>query len=85
MAELADRFASRATEERATISEALQSGNREALRDRSHKLAGIAAMFGFPAIGEAALALEMAAENGDDVHAPAQLLDALLAELGAVG
>lgn len=79
MAELAARFAGRAGEERAALVQALANGDRSALRDRAHKLAGIAAMFGFPAIGEAALALELAAENGEDLETPTKALDVLLA------
>ena len=81
MAELARRFASRAEEERAALATAREQGDRDALRDRAHKLAGIAAMFGFPAVGESALALELAAENGEDVEPSALALEALLGEI----
>ena len=79
MAELSARFEARAAEERAALAEALARNDREALRDRAHKLVGIAGMFGFPAIGDAASALETAAEIGEDVQGPARALDTLLA------
>ncbi|MHA6316311.1 Hpt domain-containing protein [Altererythrobacter sp. CAU 1778] len=81
MAELARRFAARAGAERAGLSQALAAGDGKAVRDRAHKLAGIAAMFGYPEIGEAALALEIAAENGEDLSVAARELDDRLAEL----
>jgi hypothetical protein len=49
---------------------------------RAHNLAGLGAMLGFPAVGEAALALEFAAEHGEDMAGPAARLDALLEALG---
>jgi HPt (histidine-containing phosphotransfer) domain-containing protein len=52
------------------------------VQDRAHKLAGIAAMFGHPDVGEAALALELAAEAGDPIGPAAARLDTLLAAIG---
>jgi HPt (histidine-containing phosphotransfer) domain-containing protein len=79
--ELSARFAARASGERDAIAKALHTGDRAALIDRAHKLAGIAGMFGHPQIGEAALALEQAALAGADCAAPGE---ALLAQLGAL-
>lgn len=79
--ELSARFAARAPAEREAIAEALQQGNHAAIVDRAHKLAGIAGMFGHPAIGEAALVLEQAALAGEDCTRPGE---ALLAQLAAL-
>jgi len=85
MAELATRFAARAAQERAALAAELAAGNRGEVQFRAHKLAGLGAMFGHPAVGEAALALEAAAEHGGDMAGPAARLDALLAELESSG
>ena len=85
LAELAARFASRVPEERAALTLARRTGDRIELRDRAHKLAGIAPMFGHDEIGEAALALEAAAEKGDAVDAAAFRLDRLLRSLELTG
>ncbi len=81
MAELSARFAQRAGAERAALAADLAAGNRADVQFRAHKLAGLGAMFGHPAIGEAALALEAAAEHGRDMAPAAARLDALLADL----
>ena len=81
MDELGRRFAARAAEERAGLAAALAADDRETLQARAHKLAGIAPMFGHAEIGEAALALELAAEEGGDVAPVVARLDGLLAAL----
>ena len=78
MATLAQRFAARAADERAGLAAELAQDDRDAVRQRAHKLAGIAPMFGFPALGEAALDLEMAAEEDADMAAPGAAVLALL-------
>ena len=83
MAELAARFTARAGEERAALAADLAAGNRAEVQFRAHKLAGLGAMFGHPAIGEAALALEAAAERGEDMTFAAARLDELLGQLDA--
>ena len=83
LAELAVRFAGRAAEDRAALADAVARNDRGTIRARAHKLAGVAAMFGFPEIGEAALVLELAAERGDPIDDPARWLDTLLADLQA--
>ena len=82
MAELAARFAARSAEERAALSAALREGDLASLQSRAHKLAGIAPMFGHAGIGDAALDLELAVEEGGDFEASARRLDALLAAIG---
>ena len=81
LAELGRKFAARAREDRAALAQAMAEGDRTALRDQAHKLAGIAPMVGYPQVGEAALALEMAVEEGADIGAPARVLDAALAAI----
>ena len=81
LAHLATRFAARAVDERLELAAALAADDREAMQTRAHKLAGVAAMFGHPAIGEAALALELAAESGEPLVDLAMQLDNLLADL----
>lgn len=82
MAELAARFTARAAGERQALAAELAAGERDAVRMRAHNLAGLGAMLGFPGVGEAALALEFAAEHGEDMAGPAARLDALLEALG---
>lgn len=81
MAALSARFEARAPEERAGIAAALKSGDNRTIVDRAHKLAGIAGMLGFGAVGEAALALEETARAGGDVAPPAARLFGLLEAL----
>ena len=83
LAELGRKFAARAREERAALAQAMADDDRTALRDRAHNLAGIAPMVGYPQVGEAALALELAVEEGADIAAPARVLDAALAAIEA--
>jgi HPt (histidine-containing phosphotransfer) domain-containing protein len=78
LAELAKRFAERLPEERRSIADALSAGDREALIDRTHKLAGIAGMFGQSEIGAAAQELEQRILADADFGAEAaRLLDLL--------
>ena len=83
MAELSARFAVRAGDERDGLQAELAADDRFAIRDRAHKLAGIAAMFGHADVGAAALELETAVEEGDDITAPASLLLRLLDAIAA--
>ena len=80
---LASRFAGQAAQHRAELVEACQAQDCDAVIAKAHKLAGIASMFGYVAIGEAALALEETAESGEVYDAEAAQLDALLADLQA--
>ena len=83
LAEMSARFAARAGEYRAQLAEADRAGNRDAVTSLAHRLAGISAMFGQGAIGDAALALEECAERGDDYAGELAALDGLLAALEA--
>ncbi|GGD65163.1 hypothetical protein GRI62_11510 [Erythrobacter arachoides] len=79
MAELSARFAAQAGEHRARL--AACASDREAIAAQAHKLAGVSAMLGHPHVGEAALALEDKAENGEDYTVELRALDELLAAL----
>ena len=81
IAELSARFSAQAGAERDALVAALAAGDRAALLSRAHKLAGTAGMFGFDDIGEAAFALETAAETGADCTGPARTLADMLGEI----
>jgi HPt (histidine-containing phosphotransfer) domain-containing protein len=81
IAELSARFSAQAGHERDALLAALAAGDRETLQSRAHKLAGTAGMFGHDDIGEAAFALETAAELGTDCTGPARRLAGMLGEL----
>ena len=82
LAALSARFGHRAAADRAALAQALAAGDFIAVRDISHKLAGLAGMLGHPEVTDAALALETAAEKGRDLVSPAAELDAALATVG---
>lgn len=63
MASLKERFRARAAEDLEVMSAALDAADFEQLRERSHRLAGVAATFGYPEIGEAARALDDAVKG----------------------
>lgn len=79
---LSARFGQRAAADRAALAQALAVGDSIAVRDISHKLAGLAGMLGHPEVTNAALALEAAAEEGRDLKSLAAELDAALASVG---
>lgn len=81
LADLSQRFASRAADERAAIEQALAVNDRTAITRRAHALAGNAGMFGYPDIGAAALELEEAAESGSELQPAAVRLLQLLSAL----
>jgi len=81
MSELAARFAARAADEREVLAASLASGDREEVAERTHKLAGVAGMFGHPEITKAALAVEAAAEQGRPMDVEGRHLLDLLAAL----
>ena len=81
MAELSARFARQAGEYREELLRADSAGNRAAIRDRAHKLAGIAPMLGHPDVGVAALKLEEAVETQNDYRAAFARLEGLLAAI----
>ncbi len=70
LAPLRAKFTARLSDELAAFLEAEARGDREAIIDRAHKLAGLAGMMGAPAVGEAALLLEETARSGADHAAP---------------
>ncbi|MFN6935157.1 MAG: Hpt domain-containing protein [Tsuneonella sp.] len=84
MAALRKRFAARAVADSGAIRRCLAKGERDALRDLCHGLAGTAGTFGYPAISEAALALEEAVEAGAGAEALETLSVTLLQELDAL-
>ncbi len=83
MAALRLRFLARAEEELPQLLTAAERRDAEQIRLISHRLAGIAAIFGFPAVGRAASGVEDAL----DADAPPAEFDrhceALVAELRA--
>ena len=81
LAELGARFDARAGDERTSLADALAAGDRAAIAQQAHRLAGIAGMFGREEVGTAALDLEAAAEAGADMADAAARLDGLLASL----
>jgi HPt (histidine-containing phosphotransfer) domain-containing protein len=81
LAALQTRFRVRAGDEAVRLIGALAAGDRAELLRTSHAIAGSAGMFDFPALGEAALAVEAAidAEDSDEqLAAPAGRLIAAL-------
>ena len=81
LADLATRFTARVPMERSALASALATGDRIAIAALAHKLSGIAGMFGYPGISDAARELELSAERGEDIAAEARLLDQSLSAL----
>ncbi len=84
LAALQARFRTRAVDEALWLTGALAGGDRTEILRVSHAIAGSAGMFGFPALGEAALAVEAAIDGGasdEELAAPARKL---IAELEAI-
>ncbi|MFN6936793.1 MAG: Hpt domain-containing protein [Tsuneonella sp.] len=81
LAELSQRFVTRAADERAVLERAIADNNRVEIAHLAHKLAGNAGMFGQPEIGAAAFALEEAAETDTELGPAAGRLLSLLAAL----
>ena len=77
------RFVRQAGEYREELLRADSAGDRTAIRDIAHKLAGIAPMLGHPGIGAAALALEEAVETQNDYRAAFARLERFLAAITA--
>lgn len=76
------RFVARCAQDRERLREAIAEEDRPAIKHLSHTLAGAAGTFGFPALGEAA----MAVEDCVDLAAPLDpgllsVLDGRLAEV----
>jgi HPt (histidine-containing phosphotransfer) domain-containing protein len=62
-----------------TLVEALRRGDHSAIASLSHQLKGTGGMYGFPAITEAAAALETSVKSGTDLEAVARLVADLAA------
>jgi HPt (histidine-containing phosphotransfer) domain-containing protein len=78
---LRERFRSRVAEDRDAMTAAWARADHRLLRARAHRLAGVAATFGYPEVGDAAKSLEnliTAAVWGEDIDAAAQRLFVLL-------
>lgn len=69
---LRGRFRERAADDLSAMKDAWACGESRVLRERAHRLAGVAGTFGYPAIGEAAKLVD------DLIHqrAPAEQTDA---------
>ncbi len=84
MAQLRERFLTRAQEERAQLIAAVAAGDGAELRRLAHGLSGSAGVFGFPEIGLDAQALEEAvdakAEDGEIRRLCSALTDRLAKE-----
>jgi HPt (histidine-containing phosphotransfer) domain-containing protein len=80
------RFRARAADDLGAMTAARASGERHSLRERAHRLAGVAATFGYPAIGDAARLLDDLIDQGaldEDTDAAAERLFELLVNVAA--
>ena len=81
MESLRGRFQARIAEDLDAMTAALARLDHEMLRDRSHRLMGVAATFGYPKIGEAARVLEQSIDRDapeGEIGSAARRLFALL-------
>lgn len=81
MAALRERFAARTRSEARQIALHARNGDRNALRDTCHAIAGTAGMFAFSALGEAARSVEDAIEGGVAEDVLQRLVAQLLTEV----
>lgn len=84
MAALRARFVARAIAEGDSIRSHLAQRELTEVRDLCHGLVGTAGTFGYPAISEAALAVEEAIEAGEDDNALEALCAPLMQQLEAL-
>ena len=84
MAALKLRFRDRAATDRERIRAALDAGDRGSLQTICHGLAGIAGIFGEPALGDVAEQVELAAERRAPEAELAPLCADLLERLDAI-
>ena len=82
--EMRTRFGARAQNDLAAIELALLAGDIARLADITHRLAGLAAMLGHPAVGDAALAVEDAVLANRVCDAQIARLKTLLSDLANV-
>lgn len=83
---LRGRFRVRAEDDLGAMTDALVSGERDVLRERAHRLAGVAATFGYPAVGKAAKKLDDLVSEGalaEETDAAAARLFYLLGRLAS--
>lgn len=76
MAKLQQRFLDSTTRQADTLERLAGEGDGAGIRHIAHGLAGVAGMFGFPALGEMALAVDEA-EDAELVAGARQLVAAL--------
>jgi HPt (histidine-containing phosphotransfer) domain-containing protein len=79
MAVLRERFVERARADAAALQEAAADGDRVALRQLAHGLAGNAGLFGHAELGQAAKALEIALDQPGSAEGWRKPLDEVLA------
>jgi HPt (histidine-containing phosphotransfer) domain-containing protein len=77
MAQLRERFRTRAADDRERIAAALDAGDLREIHRLAHALSGSAGVFGFPQVSEDAAAVE----NAIDEARPAGEIGALCAQL----
>lgn len=78
---LGERFRTRAADDLGQMRSALARGDHQLVRERAHRLSGMAATFGHPEVGEAAKSLDEAIKRNDvagEIGAKAQRLFDLL-------
>lgn len=86
MESLRVRFRARAADDLRAMTAAWASRELHSLRELAHRLAGVAAMFGYPAIGNAARLLDDMIDQGaldEDTDAAAERLFELLDNVAA--
>ncbi len=62
---LGERFRTRAADDLGEMRNALARGDHQLLRERAHRLSGVAATFGYPEVGEAAKSLDDSIKRND--------------------
>ena len=81
LSELRERFIQRMREDRNALARAWDCGDKPAVRERAHRLAGVAASFGFPAIGGAAAEVQDALDTSSSGAEPETAIMRLIALL----
>lgn len=75
---LRSRFVQRARDDRAALQLCREQNDRVSVRDLAHRLAGVAATFGFPEIGNAAFEVQDALDRDKSEDALAEAVDRLI-------
>ncbi|MEO7654939.1 MAG: Hpt domain-containing protein [Sphingomicrobium sp.] len=84
---LGERFRTRAADDLGQMRSALARADHQLLRERAHRLSGVAATFGYPEVGEAAKSLDNSINRNalaEEIGANAQRLFELLALASSV-